>query len=43
MKVTDITKIVEYGVITTPAIVVNGEVKASGRVPETREIKMWLK
>ena len=43
MKVTDIVKIAEYGVMSTPAIVVNGKVKASRRIPETKEIKMWLK
>ncbi|PIU02669.1 MAG: thioredoxin family protein, partial [Candidatus Diapherotrites archaeon CG09_land_8_20_14_0_10_32_12] len=30
-KVTDVGKIVDYGVMSTPAIVINGEVKAYGR------------
>lgn len=41
-KVTDIGKIVEYGVMSTPAIVVDGEVKAYGRIPDAQEIKKWL-
>ncbi|MCX6773909.1 MAG: thioredoxin family protein [Candidatus Micrarchaeota archaeon] len=41
-KITDIGKIVEYGVMSTPAIVINGEVKASGRIPEVDEIKKWM-
>lgn len=42
VKVTDITKIVDYGVMTTPAVVIDGAVKASGRIPEIDEIKKWL-
>lgn len=41
--ITDITEITEYGVMSTPAIAVNKEVKASGRIPEVEEIKGWLK
>ncbi|MBN1169418.1 TM0996/MTH895 family glutaredoxin-like protein [Candidatus Micrarchaeota archaeon] len=41
-KVTDIGKIVEYGVMSTPAIVVDGEVRAYGRIPDAEEIKKWL-
>ena len=41
-KITDITKIVDYGVMTTPAVVIDGTVKASGRIPEIDEIKKWL-
>ena len=43
VKVTDINKIVDYGVMSTPAIVIDGEVKASGRIPDAEEIKKWLK
>ena len=42
-KVTDVGEIVDYGVMSTPAIVVDGEVKASGRIPTSEEIKKWLK
>jgi len=42
-KVDEIHKIIEYGVIAAPALVVDGEVKCSGRVPYTEEIKKWLK
>jgi small redox-active disulfide protein 2 len=43
VKVTDIAKIVEYGVMSTPALVIDGKVKSSGRIPEVKEIKDWLK
>ncbi len=41
-KVEDIKKIMEYGVMTTPALVVDGEVKVSGKVPSVGEIKGML-
>jgi small redox-active disulfide protein 2 len=43
VKVTDITKIIEYGVMSTPALVIDGKIKATGRIPNTEEIKKWLK
>ncbi len=41
-KVTEINKIVEYGVMSTPAIVIDGKVKSYGKVAEVEEIKKWL-
>ncbi len=38
-KVTDIQAIVSAGVMRTPALVVDGEVKLYGRVPNVEEIK----
>ena len=39
VKVADIQKITEYGVMLTPSLVVDGEVKAVGKVLSTEEIK----
>lgn len=41
-KVEDIQKIVEYGVMFTPALVVDGEVVIKGRVPKLDEVKSIL-
>jgi len=41
--VREIDKIVGYGVMSTPAIVIDEQVKASGRIPDIEEIKSWLK
>jgi small redox-active disulfide protein 2 len=41
-KVTDINEIVAFGVMVTPALVVDGEVKVTGRVPTVQEIKAML-
>ncbi len=38
-KVEDIMKIMEYGVMHTPALVINGKVVLSGRIPSSDEIK----
>jgi small redox-active disulfide protein 2 len=37
-KVTDIMKIMKFGVMITPALVVDGDVKFMGRVPDVDEI-----
>ncbi len=42
-KVTDTMKIASYGVFGTPAVVVDGEVKSVGKIPNKDEIKNWLK
>jgi small redox-active disulfide protein 2 len=41
-KVTDIMKIAGYGVMTTPAVVVDGEVKSVGKIPSKEDIKSWI-
>jgi small redox-active disulfide protein 2 len=41
-KVEDIMDIMQYGVMTTPAIVVDGKVVVKGRVPGVDEIKKLL-
>lgn len=38
----DVTKIADYGVMITPAVVVDGEVKSAGKIPNTEEIKKWI-
>jgi len=41
-KVEDVQEILAHGVMATPALVVDGQVKASGRVPGAAEIAGWL-
>ncbi len=40
--VTDLDDIAKRGVMMTPAVVVDGEVKVQGKVPKTKEIKSWF-
>lgn len=42
-EVSDMKVISSYGVFVTPAIVIDGVVKAAGRVASVEEIKEWLK
>lgn len=41
-KVTDMKEIMGYGVMSTPALVVDGTLKMMGRVPKPSEIKEYL-
>ncbi|HSA05657.1 MAG TPA: thioredoxin family protein [Candidatus Gastranaerophilales bacterium] len=41
-KVKDITEIMNFGVMMTPALAVDGKVKISGKVPSVDEIKGYL-
>jgi len=43
VKVTDINKIIDYGVMVTPALVIDGDVKVTGKIPNKEEIKRWIK
>ncbi|MBU4047781.1 TM0996/MTH895 family glutaredoxin-like protein [bacterium] len=42
VKVTDINKIIDYGVMVTPALVIDGNVKVAGRMPGKQEITDWI-
>jgi protein-disulfide isomerase len=42
VKVQDIKTITNYGVLMTPALVVDGVVKVTGKLPKVEEIKKWL-
>ena len=42
-KVKDIEKIMAFGVMMTPALAVNGEVKVSGKLPSVDDVKEMLK
>jgi small redox-active disulfide protein 2 len=41
-KVTDIAKIMSYGIMSTPGLVVDGQVMSSGRVPPKAEVAALL-
>ena len=42
VKVEDITQIMNYNVMTTPALVIDGEVKSAGKVLSSDEIKKFI-
>lgn len=41
-KVDDIMRIMSYGVMTTPALVIDQKVVAKGRIPSKSEIKEFI-
>ncbi|HII39166.1 TPA: thioredoxin family protein [Candidatus Micrarchaeota archaeon] len=41
-KVTDLNAIMNRGVISTPALVIDGKVKCTGRIPDPKEIAEWV-
>jgi small redox-active disulfide protein 2 len=41
-KVTDLEKIFAFGIVATPALVVDGEIKVFGHVPTTARLKELL-
>ncbi|MFK5883755.1 MAG: thioredoxin family protein [Candidatus Izemoplasma sp.] len=43
IKVTEYKDILSYGVMSTPALVIDGEVKFAGRVPSVPKLKEYLK
>ncbi len=43
IHIADLRKIAEYKVLITPALVVDGVVRASGKIPTVDQIKEWIK
>lgn len=41
-KVTDLKQIMAFGVMATPALVIDGSLKLAGRVPSVEEVKRML-
>jgi len=41
-KITDINRFAEFGVMMTPAMVVDGELKVSGKIPTDQALRQML-
>ena len=41
-KVSDIREMMKAGILSTPAVVIDGVLKSSGRVPSKEEIESWF-
>ncbi len=42
-KVEDLKSIIGYGVMTTPAVVIDEKVVIKGKVPKEKDVESWLK
>ena len=41
-KITDYAKIAEYGIMSTPGIVIDGKVVHAGGLPNSEDLARWL-
>jgi small redox-active disulfide protein 2 len=41
--VRDLNEIASYGIVPVPALVINGQIKCAGRLPQERQVLQWLK
>ncbi|MFH7320931.1 thioredoxin family protein [Desulfurivibrio sp. D14AmB] len=42
VKVSDFNEIAKLGVFTTPAVVIDGQIKCSGKTPTKKEVLAWI-
>ncbi|MBU0961453.1 MAG: TM0996/MTH895 family glutaredoxin-like protein [Proteobacteria bacterium] len=42
-KITDFQEIARLGIFSTPAVIIDGEVKCIGNIPKQSEVESWLK
>ena len=41
-KISEIREMMKAGILSTPAVVIDGVLKSSGRVPSKEEIESWI-
>ena len=41
-KVSDIKRIMEFNILSTPGLAIDGKVVSSGKIPRLEEIKAWI-
>ena len=43
VKIEELDKIMEAGILSTPALSIDNEIKVTGRIPTSSEIERWIK
>lgn len=41
-KITDFQEIAQLGIFSTPAVVIDGEVKSVGNIPKQADVENWI-
>ncbi|MCJ7603007.1 MAG: thioredoxin family protein [Desulfobulbaceae bacterium] len=41
-KISDFSEIAKLGVFTTPAVVIDGKIRCTGKVPSKKDVLSWL-
>lgn len=41
-KVSDIQEMIKYGILATPALVINEKLKSSGTIPKDEQVLSWI-
>jgi small redox-active disulfide protein 2 len=42
VKITDIKTMIELGVLSTPALIIDGKLMVQGKIPNVEQIKDWI-
>ena len=42
VKIEELDKIIEAGILSSPGLSIDGEMKVAGRVPSSNEIEKWI-
>ncbi len=42
LHITDINAIIDLGVMMTPAVIIDGEIKIEGKIPSEQDVRRWL-
>lgn len=42
IKITDFKEIAQFGIFSTPAVIVDGDVKSVGNIPKQSEVESWI-
>jgi len=43
VKVSELEQIIDKGVMMTPALIIDGKIKSTGKIPSIEELKKWIK
>jgi small redox-active disulfide protein 2 len=42
IKITDFQEIAQFGIFSTPAVIIDGDVKSVGNIPKQSEVESWI-